>query len=179
MSIKWFNTAHWHPKTQGLDALKLTATNICQGPTASPCSRCSHRSLSPHSAPKDKQMLHTQALHHHPPPWCHAASAQFLASLAWYGSSPSGTSCTVLLGTSHKPAAPGPSTPLLPHGHGDMDEMSSASAEKIHLHAWRGDCGPGAKLASAPLACPFLCAEQSHAQLAEAMQSCPHLHWDV
>lgn len=176
MSIKGLNAAHWHPKTQGLGALKLTATNLCQGPTASPCSRRSHHSLSPYPAPKDKQTLHGQVPHHHPPLWnggnCHTASAQFLLSLARYRSSVSGTPCTVLLGTSHKPTAPGPSTPLLPPGHGDMGGMSSASAVKIHLPAWRGDCGPEAKLASAALSCHFLCAEQSHPQLAEAMQSC-------
>lgn len=174
MSTKWFNTAHWNPKAPGLDALKLTATNICQGLRASPSSQHSHRSLSPHSAPKDKHTLHGQALHHHPPPWRHTASARFLVSLAWYGSSASRASCTVLLGTSHKPTPPGPSIPLLPHGHGDRGEMSSASAMEIHLGAWKGDCGPGAKLATAPLSCPFLCAEQSHPQLAEAMQRCPH-----
>lgn len=158
MSIKGFNTAHWNSKTRGLGALKSTATNIRQGPTASPCSHRSHRSLSPYSAAKDKQTLHGQRLHHHHPPWCHTASAQFLVSLALYGTSARGAHCTVLLGTAHNNSSQSLHPSASPWAW-DTEEMSSASAGKIHLRAWRGDCGPKAKLASVLLSCHFLCVQ--------------------
>lgn len=106
------------PKNPGTGCPKINSHRHLPKPTASPHSHHPHRSLSSYSAPKDKQMLHGQALHHHPPLWCHTASAQFLVSLALYGPSASGTPYTVLPGTTHKPTAPSPSTPLLPHGHG-------------------------------------------------------------